>query len=183
MASIRVAFALVTLGALLWVYCGAALIARAARGFFPERGRGIVLVFLASLLGSLYLLFLALVNPLLAMECALLVSLVPAALISSSLIPRGANLDMRDTAIQAGQEALILGVLILALSLIREPIGFGSLSVPGGARGMVELFHGAAAFFPIRIISSSAGAFLLLGYGIALFRRFKNRITREEEPL
>jgi hypothetical protein len=189
MASLRTAFALVSLGALIWVYCGLAITAWAAGAFFPERGREIVLMFLAGFLGGLYFLFLFLASPLLALDCALFISLVPAAAFDSlrgaadsGQARRGEAPDGRQTLIHAAREALILGALIVALALIREPAGFGALSVPGGAQGIVELFNREGGmFFPVRIIANAGGAFFLLGYGIALFRRVKTRITREGE--
>jgi hypothetical protein len=194
MASARTAFALVSLGALIWVYCGLSLIAWAAGAFFPDRGRDLVLVFLAGFLGGLYLLFLFLASPLLALDCLLFISLVPVAAFDflreppgggaadSGPAPRQASLDGRQTLIRAAREALLLGALIFALALIREPAGFGALSVPGGVRGMVELFtREEGVFFPARIIAGASGAFFLLGYGVALFRHAKTRVTREEE--
>jgi hypothetical protein len=189
MASIRTAFALVSMGALVWVYCGLILIVWTAGAFFPERGKDILLMFLAGFLGGLYFLFLSLASPLLALDCVLFIILVPAAAfdflrgaVDLGLNRRMDSQDGRQTLILAAREALLLGALIVALALIREPIGFGALSVPGGARGIVELFNREAGiFFPVRIIASTAGAFFLLGYGVALFRRVKIRITREEE--
>jgi hypothetical protein len=181
MASIRTAFALVSAGALVWVYCGTVLIAWAARPFFPEWGKNLVFIFLSSFLGGLYLLFLGLLSPLLAMETALFVSLVPVGCMGSGLPRRTETLDGRGSVVLAGTEALTLGGLIFALALIREPVGLGSLSLPGGARGIVELFNSReGAFFPVQVIAGSTGGFLLLGYGTALFRRYRARITREE---
>jgi hypothetical protein len=73
-------------------------------------------------------------------------------------------------------EALVLGGLIIALALIREPWGFGSFSVPGGQQGITELFSFVGSrFFPVQVISSSSGGLLLLGYALALFRRLQHQ--------
>jgi hypothetical protein len=62
-------------------------------------------------------------------------------------------------------EAVSLGVLLLAFALIREPLGFLSLSLPGGAQGSVMLFSfKAESLLPVQLMSSSGGALLLLGY-------------------
>ncbi|GHU50599.1 hypothetical protein FACS1894200_10150 [Spirochaetia bacterium] len=68
------------------------------------------------------------------------------------------------------QEAGIIALLMLALSLIREPIGFAALSFPGGATGIIELFSASEAdFFPVQVFTASAGAFLLIGLGIVIY--------------
>jgi hypothetical protein len=56
-------------------------------------------------------------------------------------------------------------------------LGLGTLSIPGGAQGIVEILGSADkdAFVPARILSASAGGLLLLGYGTALYRYFRER--------
>jgi hypothetical protein len=59
---------------------------------------------------------------------------------------------------------------IVSFSLVREPLGFLSLSFPGGAQGIVKIFSSEKeGFFPILIVSVSSGALLLLGYGVSLY--------------
>jgi hypothetical protein len=83
---------------------------------------------------------------------------------------------MTEVLARSFSEAAALGVLIIGLSLIREPIGFAVLSFPGGAQGIMTPFSAVReGFFPIRIAASSAGALILLGDGIALFRRFRDQ--------
>ncbi len=65
--------------------------------------------------------------------------------------------------------------VLRAFALIREPLGFLSLSLPGGAQGIILLFSfEKEAFLPIHVIASSSGALLLLGYGIGLYRYFRS---------
>jgi len=74
-------------------------------------------------------------------------------------------------------EAIMMGSVIIGLSLIREPLGMGTLSFPGGPQGIIELFSSRDpdSFAPARILSVTSGGLLLLGYVIALFRFFKER--------
>jgi hypothetical protein len=91
-------------------------------------------------------------------------------------------MEPEDALTRALLEAVVLGGLLVALALIREPLGLGSLSIPGGIFGIIELFnYNTGGIVPLRIISSSTGAFLLLGYGVALFRFYRNRIAGAEE--
>jgi Na+-translocating ferredoxin:NAD+ oxidoreductase RnfE subunit len=183
MASSRTAYALITVLALLWVYVLTVLVYCVARPIFPEKGKPWVLILLASSFGAIYLLVFSLISPFLAMETAFVIALTPVSCIGSELCKRVESLDLKDALLKALTEALSLGGLIFALALIREPLGFGSLSVPGGAGGIIELFggDGDGLYYPIRIFAASAGAFLILGYGLALFRSVKGRYTRQEE--
>jgi hypothetical protein len=53
----------------------------------------------------------------------------------------------------------------------------GTISIPGSAQGIMEIYEGQneETFLPGRILSISAGGLLLLGYVIALYRYYKNR--------
>jgi hypothetical protein len=181
-ASGRTAFALIAWGALLWVYGMTIIGIYLGRPIFPRRGKKILHVFLSAFFSSFYLMILNFLNPLMALECTLFVILAPVCLIGSEIIDRVESLEPEDALARALLEALILGGVILALALIREPLGFGSLSLPGGTFGIIELFnYDAGGIIPVRIISTSAGALLLLGYGMALFRFYRKKIDRTEE--
>ncbi|MDR3167534.1 MAG: hypothetical protein LBT93_06285 [Treponema sp.] len=179
MGSSRTAFALVVCGALLWVYGLSALGAYFFKPLFPRRGKIIILIFLSSFMASLYLLLLSLVNPLLVMGTSFLILLTPICCMGSGILFRLNSPDPAELLSRALLEALTLGGLILALALIREPIGFAALSLPGGIHGIIEIFNVEEGdFFPVRIISISAGGFFLLGYGLALFYRFRDQDTQ-----
>jgi hypothetical protein len=183
LASYRTAFALIAAGALAWVSLCAALIGLFARPILPERGRGLVFVALTAAAGSLYLLLLCLMNPFLAMESSLLVSLSPAYVLSLNPAERLASREGKGEGLRFLGEPVSLGVLIIALALIREPLGLGSLSLPGGERGITEAAGlGEYWFFPLGIISGSAGALFLLGYGIGVFQYLRNRKAGAEDP-
>ncbi|MDR1411229.1 MAG: hypothetical protein LBI91_03375 [Spirochaetaceae bacterium] len=181
----RTAYALVVLGALLWHHSLLILALNAARPVFPQKGRAIAEFFLSGVLNSTYILFLFLLNPFLALETFLYCLLVPVYSYVSRLPGRLENSEVEDAVIKAAAEALSMGVLIVALALIREPLGYGSLSLPGGSGGIVRLFvSGESPYFPIRIFAGSAGALILLGYGAALFNRlreFKSMAERDSE--
>jgi subtilisin family serine protease len=182
MASSRLAFALVVCGALVWVYGLSTGCAHFLKPWFPRRGKYITLIFLSAFSGSLYLLLLFLVNPMLAMGTAFLILLAPPCCIGSGVVFRFDSAEPAEALFRAFWEALALGGLILALALIREPLGFAALSLPGGVRGIVEIFNAEGeGFFPVRIISASSGGLLLLGYAAALFYRQRSRYVNSEE--
>ncbi|GHV95705.1 hypothetical protein AGMMS50293_20250 [Spirochaetia bacterium] len=180
MASARLAWALSVSGALLWVYFFSVLLSfpgsvGRGRKIYPRQGKSLVLIFLASFIGSIYLLLLWFLCPLAALEVFFPLCLTPLFCTGSGLFKRIEPLDLGEALFRAVSEALVVGGLLIVLALIREPLGFSSLSLPGSAQGIVLLFSfKAESFLPVRIIASSAGALLLLGYCAGLYRYFKS---------
>ncbi|MDR2742131.1 MAG: hypothetical protein LBB98_08265 [Treponema sp.] len=182
MATNRLAFALIVTGALVWTYGLTVLVLSFAKPILPKKGREILWVFLSSFWGSLYLMFIHLASPYLAMETTFVILLVPLYCIGSGMCRRLEVHDPEKSIPKAVLEALVLGGILVALALIREPLGFGVFSFPGGPQGIVTLISfESSLYFPVQIIAGSSGGILLLGYGLSLFRRFRNRYTRAEE--
>jgi hypothetical protein len=175
MASSRLAYALVTGFCLLWVNGLSIAVYKAAENFFPRKGKLLCEIFLASFLGSLFLLLLWLLSPLAALELFFVVSLIPFFCIASGIFVRAESLEMTEAVTRALAEAAVTGFLAVILSIIREPLGFFSLSLPGGQQGIIRLSFEGGSFLPIRIIASSAGALLLLGYGVGLYHYMRNK--------
>jgi len=174
MATDRFAHAIVAAGALVWVYCLTSLAVRAGEKIFPKRGRTILIAFLAFFMAAVYLWLLWLLSPLCAMQTFFVISLVPMFCAGSVTYKKVENLNLSDTVSTFAAEALIIGIIILIFSLIREPFGFSSLSLPGGAQGIVLMFSfEAESVLPIRFIAGSSGALLLLGYALGLHKYLK----------
>ncbi|MDR0494792.1 MAG: hypothetical protein LBG95_04100 [Treponema sp.] len=182
MASDRLAHAILVSGALVWTYCLSSLAAYFGVQFFPRRGRTLLLAFLSSCITGFYLLLLWMLSPLCAMEVFFVISLIPMFCMVSDVFKRLETLVLYDAFLESFFEALVLGVLIVLFAIIREPLGFLSLSLPGGARGIVLLFSvNAESFFPVCLITSSSGALLLLGYFLGLYRYFRAENTPQED--
>lgn len=184
MASSRLAFALVAAGAIVWVYGFTALISGGARRIIPSRGRKAVLLFLSAFLCGIFMLALSLLNPILSLGTGFFLLLVPPCCLGSGFFEASKDEELLETASRALLEALTLSAVIVALALIREPLGMGTLSLPGGAGGLVELFGSSGdkdGFVPLRVLSVSGGGLLLLGYAAALYRYFKARIGHSSE--
>jgi len=170
-ASGRLAHAITVLGALAWVYGLTSLVIYTAARIFPRHGRTELFTFLAFFITSCYLFTLWLLSPLCALENFFAVSLVPVFYMASGVSGRFDALSAADSFFTSFFEALSLGVLLLALAIIREPLGFMSLSLPGGAQGSVMLFSfNIESILPVQLISSSGGALLLLGYFWGLYK-------------
>jgi hypothetical protein len=175
LGSTRFSFALTVVLALLWVYILTALALRIPA--LPRRGRGEIALFLSSFTAGVFALVLFFMCPILAMDSLLFLILCPLCCVSSGVLARIEKLDTGEAVFQSYMEAMILSGLILTMALIREPLGYGTLSLPGGRQGILcPVKFPEESFPPLRILSSSAGAFFLLGYGVALFRRFGGHV-------
>ena len=164
-ASGRLSHAVTVVGALAWVYCLTTLVIYAAAKFLPRHGRTALISFLASFMAGFYLLILWLISPLCSLESLFAVSLVPVFYMASGVSKRFDAFNAADSLFSPFFEALSLGVLLLAFALIREPLGFLSLSLPGGVQGSVMLFSfSVELLLPVQLIASSGGTLLLLGY-------------------
>jgi hypothetical protein len=186
MASSRFAFALICTGALIWVYGFLALIFSSARPIMPSHGRKLVLLFLSSFFCGIFMLLVGLLNPLLIMGMSFFLILIPPSCLGSGLFDSSVSVLPGELVSRALLEAVILAGIILAFALIREPLGMRTLSFPGGVQGIIEVFGGndGDTFIPVRVLSVSAGGLLLLGYGTALFRYFRELdtgVTQEEQ--
>jgi len=178
-ASGRLSHALTAAGALVWVYGLTSAVIYAAAKIFPRYGRAVLVSFLSSFMAAVYLFILWLLSPLCALESFFAVSLVPvfytASGTASGVSGRFDAPGAEDLLAPSFYEALSLGVLLAAFALVREPLGYVSLSLPGGAQGSVMLFSfKSESFFPIRMIASSGGAFVILGYFWSLYKKTDN---------
>jgi len=181
-ASDRLAHAIAVSGALIWVYSLSSLAAYAGARFLPQRGRTLLLAFLTSFFAGVYLLLLWILSPLCALEIFFVISLIPMFCMVSGILKQLETQSIDDILFSFLSEAMILGALIIIFALIREPLGYLSLSLPGGARGMILLFSfSTESFLPIHVIASSCGALLLLGYLLGLYRYLKTKYTPQED--
>ncbi|MCL2190687.1 MAG: hypothetical protein FWB79_01715 [Treponema sp.] len=173
-ASDRLAHALTVLVALVWVYCLSSLAAFGGARFFPARGRPVLFAFLASFAAAMYLLLLWILFPLGALQVFFAVSFIPVLCAGSGICRRLEGKGLAQALSLSVAEALVAGALLVLVSLVREPLGFRSLSLPGGAQGIM-LFHpfGAESPLYLRLLSGSAGALLLLGYLLGIYRHFR----------
>ena len=177
LASSRFSFALVSAAALIWVYGFTALIFTSARRIMPSRGKMVILLFLTTFLCASFMLFMGLLNPLLLLGTIFFLLLVPPCCLSSGFFESIESVEPIEASSRALLEAVTLSCIILASALIREPLGMGTFSIPGGHQGIVELsiVSNPDNFVPLRILSISAGGFLFLGYVTALYRYIREQ--------
>jgi hypothetical protein len=140
----------------------------------PKSYKNVFFLFLTAFSGGLYYFFLTLLNPVLAAETLLPILLTPVLCAASGVDKKYENIRPA-----AAFPALIKGplgvfVVTVGLALIREPLSYLSLSVPGGDGGIME-FLGGEGDAVAMIFGTSAGALLILGYLAALVNFFKKK--------
>jgi len=186
MASARMSWAITVAGSLFWVYGLSAfsftfLSSGTVKRFFPMSGHKILYTCLASFWGSVYILMFWLLCPFAAFEVFMPLLLVP--LFCAKAVNAGQTepsveirrLDIFDYVSEAVSQAVSLAGLMIAFSIIREPLSYSCLSFPGTYQGMVTIMYfKSGSFFPIGIFAPSSGALLLLGYFICLYQYSKN---------
>ncbi|MCL2721479.1 MAG: hypothetical protein FWD47_09090 [Treponema sp.] len=176
--------------------------------FFPEKGRLTLFTVIAAFFGSIYLFLFWILSPFAALEVFVLLLLIPLFCAASGIVRQiqssseivrpetnhdrlqairkkrsndGIQLNIIEHVSDAISQAASLAVLIIAFSIVREPLSYCSLSVPGTYQGMITIMYFKEnAFFPISIFASSAGALLLLGYIICLYQYGKGKINPGE---
>jgi hypothetical protein len=187
-ASSRFAFAIIAAVNLMVVYALTVLIAESLKrltltretgdkiSLFPQENRKIVYVFLANFAGCIFFFVYYCVMPLLAMETVFIILFVPIFVYSENVSEKYAALSLPSAIKHCFLESLSFGALIMVIALIREPLGYATLSLPGGKEGIIELFNKEDRFpFAIEIASLSSGAFLLIGLIMVLFRVLERR--------
>jgi hypothetical protein len=176
-ASGRVSFAIICGATLLWVYGLSALVFLSAGAIMPARGRMVILLFLSSFLCGIFMLLIGLINPLLMLGMDFFLVLIPPCCLGSGLFDGTEPAHQEEFVTRALLEAAVLSGIILGLALIREPLGLGTISFPGSAQGVIEVIGSGEGngFIPVRILSASAGGLLLFGYGISLYRYYRER--------
>jgi hypothetical protein len=183
-AGSRFSYAIVAASEIIWVSVISAFVSISPHGIKSKTKIRMLNVLISSFTGSLYFFLLYLLNPLLAMETNLICMLVPVFFVGSSFCISLENAHIDDIFQEPLFELLALGALTLVFSLIREPLGFATLTVPDVKRGIMELFNTKGLYpYPIQLISSSTGAFFLLAYIMVVLRYINAGRQRHTEDL
>lgn len=172
----RVAYAVLIFLAVLIVNPIAVLALRLAREQVPPPHFFIVKLFIVSALAACFSSAAGLLWPLSVLDMRLYLGAVPIFFLSSRVFERSLPAPPLGAFWFTLEESFIVGALALAISLLREPFGFGSLSLPS-SDGLLLLFSSdAASAVAARSLSAAAGGFWVLGYGIALYKKVRVRI-------
>jgi hypothetical protein len=188
-ASSRLSWAILVAVSIIWVYIicgilGSILSSKKINKFFPVHGRVSIYTCLAFLFSAIFLFLIWMFSPLASLEVFLPVLLIPFFYIGSGCfndilksenVSADISVNIKRNVISSASEAVILAVILIAFSIIREPLSFNTLTVPGTNKGSIALLSFKEdAFFQIKILANSAGALLLLGYSIGIYKYLRS---------
>lgn len=175
-ASNRLSYALIAGSALVFVYTAVSAILKLAERAIPPTYAILIRVVTASAAASVFAAIAGALWPLAVRDLAFYIGAVPLCLLSSGLLDRAARLTPLRTVRASAEESIGIACMLVALALVREPFGFGALSLP--AKDGLKLYFSSekAVEVSLRSLSAVAGGFILLGYFLALFRRIKSRL-------
>jgi hypothetical protein len=191
-ASVRLSLAIICTLNLIWVYCFCTIAVYVLAHLLPKKDTAVVFIFLSSFSSGLFLLVLLIINPFLGMLDFPISVLVPILYSSQSSLqsslPATKEISNSSTAVtlpavlsRAFFESASIAILIIAISLIRETLGYGTLTLPGGSSGIFSLFtFRNANKLAIQVFSVSGGVLILLGYIFALLKYITNRIPKDK---
>jgi hypothetical protein len=187
-ASSRLAFALIAVLDLAVVYLFTALISETLKRvrlfkhsgheiwLLPKRNQKMVCLFLSNFVGCIFFFALYCASPLLAMETIFITLFVPIFVYIEEAGEKYSDMPLFRIVRNSFKDSVFLGILAIFIALIREPIGYATLSLPGGNGGIIELFNKNNSFpYTVEIISLSSGAFLLIGFIMTMFRIIDRR--------
>jgi hypothetical protein len=188
MACGRLSWAITVAGCLFWVYgltsfAFAFLSSEKTKKIMPVKGLVTLFTCLAVFFSSVYILLFWLLCPFAALEVFMIMLLVPLFCANSGIVQQmhfseHKYSDVFDNVSDAISQAASLAGLIIAFSIIREPLSYCMLSFPGTYQGMITIMYfKSGEFFPIGIFAASAGSLLLLGYFICLYQYWKGNIN------
>jgi hypothetical protein len=175
----RLAYALTVGLALVFVYLCSIVSLWAGLPLVSDRIRGGIAVILSSLFAAVYLLVLSLISPLLVQEVSFFVLLAPIVFIASGIVDRSIKDEVGAAVGRASIESGSILALLVAFALVREPLGYGSLSVPGSDGIIVVLGSGTAPVLAVRAVASSVGGLILTAYAVFAFRKLRAGASEE----
>ncbi|MDR2602408.1 MAG: hypothetical protein LBC53_08175 [Spirochaetaceae bacterium] len=178
LASSRMAYALTCVLALLWTFTFTRGLCYALSKITPRFGADLIVVIISAFAANLFYTLWFIINPVLACECRLLIMFSAPVFCLGGFIKEKENREISSLFTEVLRAALSIGILTVAAALIREPLGYGTLSLPYEKNGeIIELFNADAweTHLP-HIVSSASGGLLILGYAFSLLRIIKRRL-------
>jgi len=160
--------------ALIWTYLLSGLTIVIASQAIPRTVKPIIHVFISSFWTLVFGLLIYLFSPILCYDIQ-----YPMALTAVLFMISGVGDNLNAEHFSSGMkrimlEALVISFIILLFSLVREPFGYGALSLPA-KEGIIEILTSdIASDIAVKSIASSGGGLILLGFIVGFYRIIKD---------
>jgi hypothetical protein len=142
----------------------------------PNKNVVFITMLLSTFFSAIFYFLLSLFNPLLAIETQFFIIAVPMVASMQKSINKKENMPFYGQLSKCLSGCLYFIIVLMLLSLIREPLGFATLSVPGGEKGIVELFNNESTSpYAVQIVPLASGVLFILGLALAAFRIIDRR--------
>ncbi len=151
----------------------------------PEKGKSFIQLLIASFGSALAYVVASFITPAISAELELYYLLMPASLIASGLLgrhPQGkaaSGAAVAATIVSVFREIGLVAAFVAVLALFREPLGYGTVSLPG-RDGLFIILTSGVEYGGLKLISSSAGGFIIFGYIFAAARGLRSRLYHDD---
>jgi hypothetical protein len=173
-ASVRFSIAIMSSAALIWTYALTSLTILVAAGAIPRTFKPMVQVFISSFWALVFGVLIYLFSPILFYDIQFPVAFTAVLFMISGLGEKVAATDFSSGMKKTIVEALVISLIILLFSLVREPFGFGALSLPTNEGIKEILTSDIASDIAIKSIATASGGLIVLGFIVGLYRIVKD---------
>ncbi len=180
-ASSRLSFSITVSLLLVGIYAVTLLVIQVCKSIIPEKFKTVIVIMAVTFISSLLYLLITLISPVSALELYFMVFLIPVTFLSSNIVKRVERLSQAEGILQGIKEALTLGLIIIAVSLIREPLGYGTLSIPIMDRTVNLLPDAIRDRVAFQVFAASPGVFIIVAYLIGLMRLISRQGMGKED--
>lgn len=177
-ASGRLSFSVVVCLLLPGIYAFTLSIIHLGKPIIPEKYRNIIIIMILTFISSFLYLIVKMIHPVFALELYFIIFLIPLTFLSSEIVQRTDKLSLSEGIVLGIKEALILGGLIIAVSLIREPLGYGTFSIPFMGKTVNILPDALRERLVLQIFAAPPGGFIITACLIAVIQcTFAGRVS------
>jgi hypothetical protein len=169
-ASSRLSYSAAVLVLLAGIYGITLTVIRFGKIIIPEKYRTSIIILILTFISSLFYLVMNMINPVSALELYVMVFLVPITFLSSQIVKRSDALSHGEAIVLGIKEALILGGTIIVVALIREPLAYGTLSLPFGGKPLNILPNSLRERLVLQTFAGPLGGFILTACLITIVR-------------
>jgi Na+-translocating ferredoxin:NAD+ oxidoreductase RnfE subunit len=169
-ASSRLSCSIIVFFLLEAIYTITLCIIHGGKSIIPAKYKTAITIMIVTFISSLFYFFIDLIHPVSALELYFIVFLIPLTFLSSHLEKTASNFSASEEIIFGAKQASILGGIIIAIALIREPLGYGTLSLPFSNKMMYLLPESIQEQAVLQVFSAPLGGFLITACLIALVR-------------
>jgi Na+-translocating ferredoxin:NAD+ oxidoreductase RnfE subunit len=154
----------------------------AGKPIIPEKYKTAITIMLVTFITSLFYLVVSMIHPVSAWELELVIFLIPITFLSSHLERKDHQFSPGEEIMIGAKQSVILGGIIVVIALIREPLGYGTLSLPFSNKTMNFMPEAIRERAVLHVFAAPFGGFLITACLIALVQSIFNQQDSASAP-